>query len=69
MYVKIRLEDLPDSAEVTGIATMSGGYDFRGEKNSDSIVLEFRKELLGKVREKLSGKMFDQMRIDDIRFQ
>jgi hypothetical protein len=68
LFVKVRFEDLPDSAEITGKALKSGGYDARGEENCPTVVLNFRRQKLGEVRKLLEGKDVDNIVIDDIRF-
>ena len=66
--VCLLFSDLPDSAEVTGRVTLSGGTDARGEENAPTVILEFRRLTLKEVRQKLSGKTYDAISLSDIRF-
>jgi len=68
IYVTIPWGDLPATAEVTGRALKDGGYDARGEKNADTVVLEFRRSTVSSVILDLDNKDFNKIEISDIRF-
>lgn len=66
--VTVPFENLPDTAVVTGMVFKSGGVCMRGEPNSPTVVLEFRRKTIGWVRDQLSDKTFSRIEIMDIRF-
>lgn len=69
IFVQVRFDDLPDTATVTGQATMSNGCDARFESNGVMVVYEFRRETVGSVRQRIQGRRYDAINLTDIVFK